>query len=539
ILFEGEVKAVIELASFHPFSAIHQIFLDQLSESIGVVLNMIIANMRTEQLLQQSQSLTQELQTQSGELTQQQDALKSTNSALEQQALELEDKARLLERQNIKVEEKNREVELARMSLEEKAEQLALVSKYKSEFLANMSHELRTPLNSLLILARVLSENQEANMSEKQLEYARSIYGSGSDLLKLINEVLDLSKMEAGKLQIEPTGISPRKILDSAHKNFRPLADEKKLGFTVEIGEGVPDQITTDPQRVEQVLNNLLSNAFKFTESGSIKLTLALSAPPRDAEEPSIRGAENVLAISVADTGIGIARNKQRIIFEAFQQADGSTSRKYGGTGLGLSISREIARALGGEIHVESRYGEGSTFTLYLPLSMPKSQAAAAQIDEPELSGLETPAAAVLAQSLLQDPALTGVLAGKKVLIVDDDLRNLFAIRTLLEQHRMQVFEAENGRAAIQLVGQHPDLAVILMDIMMPEMDGFETIQRIRSELAKAHLPIIAVTAKTLRQDRDRCMEAGASDYLAKPVDESKLLELLKSWAGDRINGAV
>ncbi len=535
ILFEGEVKAVIELASFNPFSAIHQIFLDQLSESIGVVLNMIMANMRTEQLLQQSQGLTQELQNQSNELTSQQDALKQTNNALERQALELEEKAKLLEEQNAKVEVKNREVEQARKSLEEKAEQLALVSKYKSEFLANMSHELRTPLNSLLLLSKVLSENKETNLSEKQMEYIRTIYSSGTDLMKLINEVLDLSKVEAGKMELEPRDLPASDIIDFVRRSFGPLAEQKNLKFSVEMAAGVPEEIRTDQQRLEQVLKNLLANAFKFTEEGSVRFRVEMAPPTKYFESESLKIAGKVIAMSVTDTGIGIARNKHRLIFEAFQQADGSTSRKYGGTGLGLSISREIAQALGGEIQVQSDLGEGSTFTLYLPI---RYQAAAGvparrdtELDYPSKSqalseSLRTGSATV-AELQKADYSLTG----KTVLIVDDDPRNIFAITSLLEGEGMKVLSAENGRAGIDMIEQHPDIDIVLMDIMMPDMDGYETMKIIRSDPKKRYLPVIAVTAKALKADRERCMTAGASDYLSKPVDESQLVDLIGIWA--------
>src|SRR5581483_9096353 len=331
--------------------------------------NMIGANMRTEQLLQQSQGLTQELQSQSKELTVQQEELKRTNSALEKQALELEEKAKQLEEQNASIEVKNREVELARASLEEKAEQLSLISKYKSEFLANMSHELRTPLNSLLILAKLLSDNREQNLSDKQVEYAKTIYASGGDLLSLINEILDLSKVEAGKMQIEPRDIGLSDLRDYFDRTFQPVAEQKGLNYSIEITPRAPAQIRTDPQRLQQVLKNLLANAFKFTHEGNVRLVMD-SAPDRSRLESQVlQKARNVLAFHVSDTGIGIPRNKQKIIFEAFQQADGTTSRKYGGTGLGLSISREITRLLGGEIHVKSERGQGSTFTLYLPES--------------------------------------------------------------------------------------------------------------------------------------------------------------------------
>src|SRR5438309_4387381 len=824
VLFEGEVKAVIELASFNPFSAIHQIFLDQLTESIGVVLNMIGANMRTEQLLQQSQTLTQELQTQSKELTVQQEELKRSNAALEKQALELEEKAKQPEAQNASIEVKNREVELARASLEEKAEQLSLISKYKSEFLANMSHELRTPLNSLLILAKLLADNKDANLSEKQVEYAKTIYASGGDLLTLINEILDLSKVEAGKMQIEPRDIALGDLRDYFERTFRPVAEQKGLEFEIELREGLPSHIRTDPQRLQQVLKNLLSNAFKFTEHGTVRLRMEAASDRSHLESDVLHRAHAVLGFSVTDTGIGIPRNKQKIIFEAFQQADGTTSRKYGGTGLGLSISREITRLLGGEIEVKSEPGEGSTFTLYLPdtyfgsepevedhAARERTRAAAEQLaqggeeawpkpaagfltevappppeeavqrpieddrehlregdrvlliieddlkfarilvgmarekgfkavvatrgdtglalanelqpaaitldiqlpvvdgwsildrlkrnprtrhipvhvisivektkkgaamgafaylekpvskealegafthissfvdkkvkklllieDDPaqqrsisellrgedvevtavatgragfekleaetfdtvvldlllpnedgerfledfksqprfqdvpvvvytgkelskkEEARLKRSAESVILKSgasspekLLSDTALFlhrvdeklpatakealrgqreqgENVSGKKVLIVDDDVRNIFALTSVLESYGLDVLYAENGRDGIAVLDRHPDVDVVLMDVMMPEMDGYETMRAIRRDPAHKALPIIAITAKALKDDREKCIQAGASDYLPKPVEADKLLELIRLWA--------
>ncbi|MFL5361250.1 MAG: response regulator, partial [Myxococcales bacterium] len=832
VLFEGEVKAVIELASFNHFSAIHQIFLDQLMESIGVVLNMISANMRTEELLQQSQGLTQELQTQSKELQVQQEELKRSNSALEKQALELEEKAKQLEEQNQNIEIKNREVEMARASIEEKAEQLQLISKYKSEFLANMSHELRTPLNSLLILAKLLSDNKDANLTDKQVEYAKTIYASGGDLLSLINEILDLSKVEAGKMQIEPRDIAIDDLQDFIVRNFRPVADQKNLALTVDIAENVPTHIRTDPQRLQQVLKNLLANAFKFTEQGTVSVRVDAIQDRSRFEAPTLLSTGTVIGFHVHDTGIGIPHNKQKIIFEAFQQADGTTSRKYGGTGLGLSISREITRLLGGEIHVESAPGEGSTFSLYLPdryvgvedeepdnadeqsqprqrsfapkiraapppaskpvkepisrtrvdmLSHPspvpdnlvqkpveddrehlrdgdrvlliieddvkfarimvgmarekgfkavvatrgdtglalanellptaitldiqlpvvdgwsildrlkrnprtrhipvhvisiveKSQKGAAMgafsyLEKPvskealegsishiaqyvdkkvkslllieddqaqsnsiveligegedlkitvarsgaeafetlekggvdcivldlvledidggqllekiktderfkdipvvvytfkELSSKEEARLKRYAESvilkagtsspekLLSDTAMflhrvdnklpdktrkllqkgdNESVAGRKVLVVDDDVRNIFALASVLESQGLEVVYAENGKDGIATLERNPDVDVVLMDVMMPEMDGYETMRAIRKDANFKSLPIIAITAKALKEDREKCITAGASDYLPKPVDPEKLIELIRLWA--------
>jgi CheY-like chemotaxis protein/HAMP domain-containing protein len=856
VLFEGEVKAVIELASFLPFSQIHQLFLDQFAESVGVVINMIAANMRTAELLEQSQSLTLELQSQSEELRKQQEELKRSNAELEAQATtlrtseellkdqqeelqqvneELEEKASLLAEQNRKVESKNEEVEAARLALEEKAEQLALSSKYKSEFLANMSHELRTPLNSLLILARLLSENKDGNLSPKQVEFAQTILTSGSDLLNLINDVLDLSKVEAGKMDVNATEVRLEDVKDFVERSFSQLADQKSLGFHVEVNADVPQALYTDGGRLQQVLKNLLSNAFKFTEQGDVTLTVRRAEKGRRFLNPTLEAAPDVLAFAVTDTGIGIPKDKQRLIFEAFQQADGTTSRKYGGTGLGLSISREIARLLGGEIKVESAENQGSTFTLFVPLryiprqdgpdrepiritnypSLSRSSGYAPQrttpvrgpapsrdqrrkptgdallfrperrtvpqtvitddrerieegdrtvlviendqnfakvlldmarekgfkgvveldgeagltaareirpdaitldIDMPGMNGLEVldrlkrdpetrhvpvhiisgveekreglkaGAIAFLAkpvskealdaafaristfidtvpknllvvedneaqrqsiveliahddveivavasaeealeqlrerhfdcmvldlglrtssmsgfdllervksdednhdlpiiiytgkelsqedetkikkyaetiivkdvkspERLLDETALflhrieaklpeqkrkmlehlhdaDSVVAGKNILVVDDDVRNIFSLTSMLEDHGMIVRFAENGKQAIEQLKKDPNVDAVLMDVMMPEMDGYETTRAIRGMDNFKSLPIIALTAKAMKGDREKCIAAGASDYITKPVDTEQLLSLLRVW---------
>ncbi|WP_434386077.1 HAMP domain-containing protein [Melittangium boletus] len=540
VLFEGAVKAVIELASFHPFSTIHQIFLDQLTESIGVVLNMIMANMRTEELLRQSQSLANELQSQSRELTLQQQELRRSNSALEAQALELEEKAKLLEQQNIKVEEKNREVEQARSSLEEKAEQLSLISKYKSEFLANMSHELRTPLNSMLVLAKLLADNPDGRLAHKQVEYAETIYSSGGDLLSLINEILDLAKVEAGKMQVEPQDVALMELVDFARRTFSAVAEQKHLALVTEVSPEVPATLFTDPKRLQQILKNLLSNAFKFTSEGQVTLRVRRADTEDRLSAPELVEADQVLAFAVIDTGIGIPEDKQKLIFEAFQQADGTTSRKYGGTGLGLSISRELARLLGGEIRVKSARDAGSTFTLFLPCRYAGPERASEPLSEAEtsfLALLHPPTAPTPTPGVHEGPSVeerwrarTQALAGHHVLLVDDDARNIFALTSVLENHGMHVTFAQDGRAAMELLEKTPELEVVLLDVMMPEMDGYQTARAIRADPRWASLPVIAITARALKDDREKCLEAGASDYLSKPVDTDRLLELLCHW---------
>jgi len=409
ILFEGQIKAVMELSSVERFNPTHQAFLDQLTESIGIVLNTIEANTLTEDLLKQSQSLAAELQSRQEELQQ-------TNQ-------ELEEKARQLFEQNAAVEEKNREVEQARQALEGKAQQLSLTSRYKSEFLANMSHELRTPLNSLLILADQLSSNPEGNLTAKQVEFARTIRGSGKDLLKLINDILDLSKIESGTVSLDVGEVRFDELRQSMERTFRHVAEGKGLSFTIAIDPTLPPAVHTDAQRLEQVLKNLLSNAFKFTERGYVNLRVTPAAGGWSPETGSLNRAETVLAFSVSDTGIGIATDKQSTIFEAFQQADGSTSRRYVGTGLGLAISRELARVLGGEIKVESVEGRGSTFTIFLPQSYSPVAAERPVLWEPlpvERSNGASEGESTPAFSVADDRG--SILPGDKtILIVEDD----------------------------------------------------------------------------------------------------------------------
>ena len=565
VLFEGEVKAVIELASFLPFSQIHQLFLDQLGESVGVVLNMIAANMRTSELLEQSQSLTQELQSQSQELQQQQAELRKSNSDLEAQTKslrtseellrdqqvelqqvneELEEKASLLAEQNRKVEQKNDEVEAARVALEEKAEQLAVSSKYKSEFLANMSHELRTPLNSLLILSKLLADNKEGNLSPKQMEYAQTINSSGSDLLSLINDVLDLSKVEAGKMELNPGDVFVSEVKDSLQRSFGPLADEKKLAFTIDVATDIPATIRTDGQRLEQVLRNLLSNAFKFTSEGSVSLNIRRADKARRFANPVLDNSPMVMAFAVIDTGLGIARDKQRLIFEAFQQADGTTSRKFGGTGLGLSISREIARLLGGEIRVESMPEKGSTFTLFLPISYtdpqpadhPRhSQPSAARTDEatrvarprPNPTWKPTPARGSAAvqperrarQYVVEDDHESIEPGDRTLLIIENDVNFAKILLGMAREKSFKGIVSLDGDDGLALTQEYrPD--AITLDIDMPGMDGWKVLERLKHNPQTRHIPVHIISGIERRQQG---LKAGAIAYLAKPVTKEAL----------------
>ncbi len=786
ILFESQVKAVIELSSLSDFTDLQIAFLEQLTANIGIVLNSIEATMQTEGLLKQSQQLAGELQTQQTELQQ-------TNEKLEQ-------KAQQLAEQNVEVERKNQEIEQARRALEEKATELALTSKYKSEFLANMSHELRTPLNSILILGQQLSDNPDSNLTAKQVEFARTIHGAGTDLLNLISDILDLSKIESGTVTVDAEEIAIASVIEAVARPFRHEAEGRPISFDVQIDPSLGRTILTDSKRLQQVLKNLLSNSFKFTERGGVKLTVSKADSGWTSGHPILGQTQTVVAFEVADTGIGIPAEKQKIIFEAFQQADASTSRKYGGTGLGLAISRELSNLLGGEIHLRSTPGAGSSFTLYLPLRYvgptigPKvnTQPAASSaigfaiaaperpadpvpddrsdvipgdsvlliveddphyarvlvdlahdagfkvlvaargidaldlaleyrptaisldvflpdmlgwnvlsqlkhnplvrhipvqivtLDEdrqhglargafsfvtkpattegvqeaisriksyarprrkrllvvednaaeqltiaellghddieivtvgtgaealeilraqpcdcvvldlrlPDISGFEilerlreeaelsdipvivftgrelsaeedaqlhTMARSIVVKGvesperLLDETALflhrvvTDLppekqkmlerlnnsdedLVGRTVLLVDDDARNIFALSSILERRGMQVLTATTGREAIELVEQTPDLAIVLMDIMMPEMDGYQTMARIRQNPKFRRLPMVALTAKAMKGDREKCLDAGASDYLAKPVNTEQLLSALRMW---------
>jgi HAMP domain-containing protein/signal transduction histidine kinase/DNA-binding response OmpR family regulator len=555
VLFEDQVMAVIEIGSFSSFAEVQRAFLESLGETIGIVINTIQATMRTEDLLRQSQALTLELQERSEELQSQQEELKRANTELEQQAQtlkaseellqtqqeelqqtneELEEKAQLLEEQNRRIEIKNTEIELARAALQDRAEQLALSSKYKSEFLANMSHELRTPLNSLLILAKLLAENAEGNLSDRQIEFAKTIHQAGADLLDLINDILDLSKVEAGRMDVNSSEVTLADVREYVERTFAPLTEEKGLELAVEIhGAAVPPTIVTDEQRLQQVLKNLISNAVKFTDEGGV--TMRIEAAPESTQfaTPSLANADTVLAFSVIDSGIGIPEDKLRVIFESFQQADGTTSRKYGGTGLGLSISREIARLLGGEIRVQSEPGRGSTFTLYLPALFAPAETGLRDAQE-ELAALIGEGQALLAEAKPElDPSLLlpsdvpddrdEIQQGDRVvLIVEDDATFAGVVLDVARSRGFKGIVALRGDSGLALAHEfRPD--AIVLDMQLPVMDGWTVLDHLKHHPATRHIPVHIVSAT----ESPEALRAGAVAFLRKPLEKESLDSML------------
>lgn len=515
VQYQGRVVAVVELATFRVFTRTHLQLLEELGDLLGITINSVAGHMKIQQLLSESQIYTEELQTQSEELQLQQEELKTLNEQLRDQ-IEASEK-------------KSRELEQIRTELEDKNEQILLASGYKTEFLTNMSHELRTPLNSLLILSQMMAVNPEGNLTPKQVEYAQTIYSSGKDLLGLINEVLDLSKIEAGKLDIVFDWVQLKDVAEFVRRQFEPIAADKGLAFEVKMDDEMSDlKIHTDEQRLQQILQNLLSNALKFTEHGSVSMEMRIRSKNAGSGAEAGQRGDYALAISVSDTGIGIPKDKQAVIFEAFRQADGTTSRKYGGTGLGLSICQKIAQLLEGHIQVESEEGEGSTFTLYIPISKVRSELLTSPMEEAAATdhGWMAANATQGAPAGLPDVSLEG----KTVLLVDDDLRNIYALTTALEAHRIHVLFAENGQEALQLLGDHEAIDLVIMDIMMPKMDGYEAIREIRKRPRFADLPIIALTAKAMKYDREKCIDAGANDYISKPILLDQLLSLIRVW---------
>ncbi|MGN6790561.1 MAG: response regulator, partial [Rhodanobacteraceae bacterium] len=498
VLFESEVKAVIELASLAEFTETHRAFLEQLTGSVGIVLNTISATMRTERLLTQSQQLA-------GDLQAQQTELQATNE-------ELALKAKLLAEQNAEVERKNQEIEHARRAVEEKAAELATTSRYKSEFLANMSHELRTPLNSILILGQQLADNPDANLSDRQVEFARTIHAAGTDLLNLISDILDLSKIESGTVTVESEEIAFADLRGTIERSFTHEAERRKLGFSVEFDDALGRAINTDPKRLLQVINNLLSNAFKFTEKGSVRLHARVAEDGWTPGHPILDKAPVVVAIAVDDTGIGISPDKQKIIFEAFQQADAGTARKYGGTGLGLAISRELSALLGGEIQLRSRPGAGSTFTLYLPLNYMGPPAG--YVDE------AAPAAAALAVHPLHSPEQVEddraiVAPGEPtLLIIEDDPRYAGVLRDLARASGLRALVAASGADGLNLA-QHYQPTAISLDIFLPDMLGWTVLARLKQTQETRHIPVQIITVEA---ERHHGMERGAFSYLTKPA---------------------
>lgn len=514
IEYEFQVVAVLEIAGLKPFNDLQISMLNDLLHSFGTTINSVNSRMEIERLLQESQTMTEELQMQ-------QEELRLINEQLEEQ--------------NRNAMQKSYELEQIRIELEQYAQQLEQSSQYKSEFLANMSHELRTPLNSMLILSQMLAENSDGNLSDEEKEYAQVIHGSGADLLMLINDILDLSKVEAGKLEITMDLMNLRELPLQLNMQFEKVAEQKGLSFDIEVADDIPELFNTDVQRLHQIMRNLLSNAFKFTEEGGVTLRM---------QKVIDQGSKPWLVLSVTDTGIGIAKDKQALIFEAFHQADGRTSRKYGGTGLGLSICRELSRLLGGKVTLESDAGCGSTFTVWLPIesAAPASTDAAYTIHKQMLEEA-APADSNTNRMTVDMNKVMDVtnmseggqskniyFRGKKIMVVDDDVRNVFVLVNILEKQDVEVVVAYDGEECLKELEKHKDIDMILMDMMMPVMDGYDAIKQVRSLAEHKNLPIIALTAKAMKQDREKCLEAGASDYISKPLNMEQLFSIMRVW---------
>jgi CheY-like chemotaxis protein/HAMP domain-containing protein len=523
VVFEGQIKAVLGLASLNEFSATHLAFLDQLTLSIGIVLNSIEATMQTEGLLKQSQQLAGELQTQQKELQQ-------TNEQLAQ-------KAQQLAEQNVEVERKNQEIEQARRALEDKAAELALTSKYKSEFLANMSHELRTPLNSILILGQQLTDNPEGNLTGKQVEFARTIHSAGTDLLNLITDILDLSKIESGTVTVEAEEVFFSNLLDMVGRTFSHEAESRNLGFDVIVDARLGRSIVTDVKRLQQVLKNLLSNAFKFTSQGGVRLNVSAATGGWTATHPVLSQGSGVVAFEVSDTGIGIPPEKQRIVFEAFQQADASTSRKYGGTGLGLAISRELSGLLGGEIQLRSTPGVGSTFTLYLPLRYAGPTVASRTDSHREFPAPSTRFSVVRPPErpveIVLDDRDEVQPGDPTILIVEDDPHYARILVDLAHDKGLKVLVAARGVEALTLARQYRPTAVSL-DLFLPDMLGWTVLSQLKQDPETRHIPVQIVS---LDEDRQHGLARGAFSFITKPTTKDGLdaaLSRLKAYAAPR-----
>ncbi len=553
ILFEGGVMGVMELATFKEFTPIQREMLSQVGTNLGVVINGVISRQKTEELLAESQRLNEEIQAQSEELQAQSEELRASNeelgqktSALEEQQAELrasneeleekserlrqqseelqvvneelEEKSEAIQRQKTEVERQNAAIEASRRLIEEKARELELASKYKSEFLANMSHELRTPLNSLLILSQTLMDNEEKNLNEEQVESARVIYSSGHDLLALINDILDLSKIEAGRLNLQMDEVDTADVLETLRRQFTPIAQNKGLEFQIESGEGVPEKFTVDRMRLDQILKNLLSNAFKFTHRGCVTLKAHIPTGAESPRSEKLKGSR-VIAFTIDDTGIGIAEAKQRIIFEAFQQADGSTSRNYGGTGLGLTISREMAKLLGGEIDLRSREGEGSAFTLYLPLNQAVAETRQGAAPLPVMTAAieETPPSsepAPMTSPFLPDDRHDFGDGDRIMLIIEDDAQFAGVLMNLSHKKGYKCVVAGDGRSGLACVSQYSPNAIIL-DLGLPDMDGFKVLDQIKQNIETRHIPVHVISG---REDEGVAARKGAVGFLQKPA---------------------
>ncbi|HTL88272.1 MAG TPA: CHASE3 domain-containing protein, partial [Leptolyngbya sp.] len=551
VLFEDEAISVIELASFQAFTEGQLTLLDRLAQTIGVVLKAIAADTKTQHLLEESQALTEELQSQQEELyrsnrqlqeqaaeleqselrlQEQQEELKVSNEELQQLNEELEEKAELLAAQKQEVERKNGEIDQAMLALQEKAEQLETSSKYKSEFLANMSHELRTPLNSLLILAKILSDNPDQNLTDKQVDYSRTIYSAGNDLLTLINDILDLAKIESGTISIDIEPLNLNDLQLNLERTFRQIATSKGLAFSIERDPQAPETIFTDSKRLQQILKNLLANAFKFTERGSITVRIGSTT-------------DRNICFEVSDTGIGIPSEKQQLIFEAFQQVDGTTSRKYGGTGLGLSISRELAYRLGGSIQLRSQADRGSTFTLYLPqnssqvqesLPLPQSTMVAAPAVSLPSASQQIP----IAPPDLPDDRDSIQPDDRVLLIIEDDVSFVKILTDIARQQGFKVLSALRSRSGLALAQQFKPRA-ILLDLHLPDIDGLTVLDRLKHDPALRHIPVHILSSDDQRQ---RGLQLGAIAYLQKPVSSDDLSQLfgeIRSFIDRRVKNLL
>ncbi len=542
VIIKDETIAVIELASLTTFTKTHLQLVNKVLETLGIAITNILGRMEVERLLAESQAQTEELQSQSEELQAQSEELQTQSEELRMINEQLEERSR-------DAELKSADLQKAKTELEEKAKQLQLSSKYKSEFLANMSHELRTPLNSILLLSEMLVEDSEDMLTKEQKEFAQVINSSGQDLLNLINDILDLSKVEVKKLEVMFGEVNIEEFGNRLDQQFTHIAKHKKLDYEVVVGENLPDVFYTDEQRLQQIVKNLLSNAFKFTEQGTISVKIE-KAEKRDLlrAKPEVQ-ADTWLKISVSDTGIGIPDDKMSLIFEAFHQGDGATMRKYGGTGLGLSISKEFSRLLGGVVQVDSEEKKGSTFTLLIP-SLPKGMPQRDEVEaawhevsttsekklmEVKNSAFDINQTKEVAATIQTETAdISNILKGKTVVVVDDDHRNVYALNNALNKEEMNILTAENGLQCLDILHETDHVDIILMDIMMPIMDGYKAITTIRNLETHKDVPIIALTAKAMKGDREKCLQVGASDYISKPLKLDQLLSAMRVWVANK-----